>query len=1352
MSYEIDQFYDLNVVGGTEPSDEFFLLEVESPTGQTTIPFKKLPFQRQKDYVCPDTLNCRIKGFDECGLPVLKPNIISYVNTLYERQFLNNESFECTVVSVPSSPTEACTICDENGIYFRIKDSEGLLGKGQKVKMRMTKLTSRYYELTRADEGTRFVYFTPVQILDNCDLEDHCRGVLLHLFDTLDDMSTARVEAKAYNSLWVLTACRTALRQMSEWFLHARLREHINLYTALLQSLRSIMLYLLEGSNYLNAAPTEQRRSMQQQLTDMVDALEPYEMTLGIIARNGEDAFVEGLLDKLQKSGYLYHPARQFAVLMLIFRLNTDKVGNYLNRIFDSIFGRDLENWKREPFRSAFVEQFEIYVRHARNDIDSLPVAENRSQKARIEMVITAIALQILLSEKDADLSLISSLFYRYVALLRPLHTELLLSTAYVSLMGGDVSSRLTYSQLKEPMMMMTQATIVPAHNIFATIDTTHRFSGGGMDIAISRNGLEIRPSGRNDITERAIPDGLMPWLDPQIRVNGVRGLSGNRLRNLNEHNIWWHSLEQSIYEQQFRPDEELTRHDADIDDRVYIVVDGIDHYDGETAVFACHIDDPEFNEAWGTLRCDSIVGYKLRQPPMQAFKNANGSVRGFLATVYDKEGSSYFFSLAETVDSYIDDVFNYDSEYKAVITGINENDYSVISSVGIGLFLERRGAENHEIGDFVSFRLSQKGVQGKLRGYITATLDPEIEAFDKNEAFRTLMDAIGETDETQPDDMVADMDEFMTLDQMHELVEIIRFKAICENDLIKAYDYINLALLLAKAMDNQSLVERLETHAALLTMHQFFATNSRIDAELLEKLQPRAVADPFLAILHHRLKMVSWLGKTEHDSELYQTVREPQGDFEASIARMVLAYNMLQGNDEGNSSISADIKQKIMARLNVNNETRPGKYYGSESKYLEFKTSIVFPATAPGEEMRENPLEQQFHILSRIAGFLNANGGRLNLGVNNEGFDVGLHDDFKYFERHKAMVKNFQFKISNLDNLTVFLEELINQTFEPKISRKISVSVDEEAVKGVILFDIEQSLEPVFLDGRLFVRQSGQATREYHGEAIEEFVREREDLLAEHQHLVAQHKKEQAAARISLPTEQLSEPKAKEAEQAAQPTQPTSATLQKPTIASSGWRPNVLHDYEMGYNEPFGYLYFNGEDTLLFSQYDLYMDDKDDNRLALVVPHELSKGYLLLAYEGERVLKIPMHEIVEQAWTPVRYNTDYHLLFAALAGRNDALACVGADSGAALSQRITRLSLIDNAHLTSTPKRIHDAPNHHTVAYEITDETAISNFSDSFAETLGSKRFGFTMRVKEDTPGAEYKLNELVKRCAPAF
>ena len=42
-------------------------------------------------------------------------------------------------------------------------------------------------------------------------------------------------------------------------------------------------------------------------------------------------------------------------------------------------------------------------------------------------------------------------------------------------------------------------------------------------------------------------------------------------------------------------------------------------------------------------------------------------------------------------------------------------------------------------------------------------------------------------------------------------------------------------------------------------------------------------------------------------------------------------------------------------------------------------------------------------------------------------------------------------------------------------------------AEKGVVCITVQQSLEPVFFDGRLFVRQSGQSTREYHGEAVED-------------------------------------------------------------------------------------------------------------------------------------------------------------------------------------------------------------------------------------------------------------------------
>ena len=113
----------------------------------------------------------------------------------------------------------------------------------------------------------------------------------------------------------------------------------------MLAAFRNSLLFLLEGSGYLNAVSAENRMSLRQRLTDMVESIDPYLDTLAVIARGDQDAYVESILDKLRRSGYLYHPAQQFAVLMLIFRLYPQKVADYLNRIFESIFGRDLENF-----------------------------------------------------------------------------------------------------------------------------------------------------------------------------------------------------------------------------------------------------------------------------------------------------------------------------------------------------------------------------------------------------------------------------------------------------------------------------------------------------------------------------------------------------------------------------------------------------------------------------------------------------------------------------------------------------------------------------------------------------------------------------------------------------------------------------------------------------------------------------------------------------------------------------------------------------------------------------------------------------------------------------------------------
>ena len=169
----------------------------------------------------------------------------------------------------------------------------------------------------------------------------------------------------------------------------------------------------------------------------------------------------------------------------------------------------------------------------------------------RLEAIITAIALQLILAEGengDVGRSRTESLFFRYVSLLRPLYSEALLSKSFLALMGASLNMRLKYAQLKEPMMMMTEAAVMPEGDFMARLTSTHRSSNGYVDFTVSADGLSLEHSTRHDIADSVIPEGLMPWLRPRILLDGIRGMTGKRLHQLSEHNLWWHDIETNLF------------------------------------------------------------------------------------------------------------------------------------------------------------------------------------------------------------------------------------------------------------------------------------------------------------------------------------------------------------------------------------------------------------------------------------------------------------------------------------------------------------------------------------------------------------------------------------------------------------------------------------------------------------------------------------------------------------------------------------------------------------------------------------------------------------------------------------
>lgn len=76
-----------------------------------------------------------------------------------------------------------------------------------------------------------------------------------------------------------------------------------------------------------------------------------------------------------------------------------------------------------------------------------------------------------------------------------------------------------------------------------------------------------------------------------------------------------------------------------------------------------------------------------------------------------------------------------------------------------------------------------------------------------------------------------------------------------------------------------------------------------------------------------------------------------------------------------------------------VSNDPRQESKFGYESATKEFKTSIVFPAGG----IEPNIDRQLSYILKTIAGFQNAQGGELYIGVNDSGSVSGINEDFKY-------------------------------------------------------------------------------------------------------------------------------------------------------------------------------------------------------------------------------------------------------------------------------------------------------------------------------------------------------------------
>lgn len=1305
------QTVELPVCKDYGDDEDFFRLM----SNGTELRLQKLLFQ--KGQPLPDTLICRLRSVK--GMPPqVMHNMPLYVNEFYADGFSKGQEFEFKVINRPYDENGYYKLEDKNGLQIRLRETKSPFTIGQTVKCKFEYLDQKVYVLRRSNTDSLLAMYRIKDIARTLHLTQSVGDKLNNRLRTMPQFEKAIEEHDNGYPSWVFTAMRAIKGSIAKWFAENVEKMPTDQIHSILAGCKATALHLIERSGFLRNIKGLERQSMQSEFTDFIELIDTYQDALRIIDHHGQQRFIDDLLNKLKESGYIYHPHTQFAIMMILFRVSPELVNKSLGNIFDALMGWDIDIWRTEPFRQAFVEQLEIFIADTREDVDNFLQPETADDNEKIEKALTAMAIQqALCTDKDTvDMRLNLSFFYRCLSLLRRAKADTLLDKAFLTLMGVKLPTDFKWIDIKEPTMMMTRAAVDPPAVARLSEDSKY-FSTDTLELEINNKGVCITRHDEGDVMPQ-VPNNMLAWPPLQVKVNLPHALSRTKIKSLDGHAEFWHDVENEL----FKPREVKSHYTSakkltpDIGDTVRIEIDRVQHPPmdyNKVDYFHCVIVDEHFTEGEGILTPGELVGYNLHGITTGVFRHDDGRPMRFDAKVVDIDSNdTIHFSLIDAVNDAINDMVMYGDTTKAVITKDNGRNYSAISEKGYGLYIKKDPDDNVGFRNGNVVLVTVDEFQGNLifGSYEDGPLNDQIT---NATMLRNMLRNIT-VDQTDNSTTVMEFDEDMIpAEDIQELVQILRFKAVSlSDDIIAAYDYLSYAQLLARLINDEMLINEIKAHKQMLLLHQHYAKNKSIftdDVRQAVELAPDSLLAQRMA---KKLDIVACLGQSELNQKLWTLSNSSSNEMEKSLAQFVLSFNLLYDMNRDDETAAA-IKERIAKALNVSGEQRNLKYYGSENQYVEFKSSIVYPARKGKSGISAaDPDKQEYEILHIIAGFLNTTGGTLYIGVNDDHYERGLEEDFKFYKLDNSE-KNTPHRrnIKTLDNMANYLQNLIDKSFSLGVNagEYAKTDIDDEALKGVICVKVSPCPRPVYFDGKIFVRHSAKTVPLTRQEDITNFLEDRKSLYEK------QVNADNAAlAETEQPPVEDAKEEVTEAVAVVPAVQETYEIEVQPTdVSTSKLRKNVLHEYidPEHFTTPSFYVRFVDDNRYMITNDEWSLDETD--RIDLAVLADEADQYLLLIYDNEHVVKVPMRELLEKKKNIAHsHNGDNKLVFAVPAHSGDGIYSLHTNSKGTIYERFTPVEEIQSGSMGTSPERIMEADCDKTLLWELVPASRAGEFA----------------------------------------
>lgn len=155
---------------------------------------------------------------------------------------------------------------------------------------------------------------------------------------------------------------------------------------------------------------------------------------------------------------------------------------------------------------------------------------------------------------------------------------------------------------------------------------------------------------------------------------------------------------------------------------------------------------------------------------------------------------------------------------------------------------------------------------------------------------------------------------------------------------------------------------------------------------------------------------------------------------------------------------------------------------FGMETETMEFKSSIVYPARATGPD-----IDSQMQIIVKtLAGFMNAKGGKLLIGVNDNGTAIGIENEYQLL--NSSAKDKFVYK-ANSDGYQNKIGASIRYYLSDIAADYVSIQFLERKGHTICSIDVLPSQYVIWFNDREAYKRQGNSTIHLRSAAIEKLV-----------------------------------------------------------------------------------------------------------------------------------------------------------------------------------------------------------------------------------------------------------------------